>query len=189
MWVLSLHLSSILGQFFVLSGYLLPQKRKKPHLFYSYGRFPGTHSVTVTQLNASTDFAYRVIFLTLSSTMGHFFRFRFPTKEQPAFIKNKEKKRRILHSSPLLSFGTHSKAVNKKNKNIKRDYSLWAILLIKSLTRGHFIFFLSAPKTGARNVSFSEYHICCHPLLPSRTDSETVKKLDAEGVVVCGSYP
>ena len=66
-----------------------PIKRKNPHLFYSYGRFPRKHSVTVKQLNASADFAYWVIFLAFSSMMGHFSRFRFPKKKQPAFITKK----------------------------------------------------------------------------------------------------
>ena len=101
------------GPVFRLSGNLHPRKRTNPHLFYSYGRVLGTHSVTVKHLPASADFAYWVIFLTFSSMMGRFFHFRFPKKIQPAFIKNK-KKRRILRSSPLLSSGAHSKAVNKK---------------------------------------------------------------------------
>ena len=48
---------------------------------------------------------------------------------------------------------------------------------------GPLYFFLFAPKTVTRSVSFLENHICCHPLLPSRTDSATMKKLNAEGVI------
>ena len=66
------------------------------------------------------------------------------TKKHPAFIKNKERKRRILRPSPLRFSGAHSRAVNKKKT--RQDYSLWAILLIMSSTCGHFVFYLFAPK-------------------------------------------
>ena len=105
LWILSLHLLSIPGQFFVFPVTYFPKNLNNPHLFYSYGRVPlRTRSVTANHLHASTDFAYWVIFLTLSSTMGRFFHFRFPKKRQPAFIKNKEKKTTHSTFQPITVF-------------------------------------------------------------------------------------
>ena len=57
-----------------------------------------------------------------------------------------------------------------------------------SSTRGHFVFFLVAPKTGTRSVTFFNNHFCCHPLLPPGSGSEIAeKKINAEGVAVGGS--
>ena len=85
-WVILMHLASMPGQVFFCSGLLhdnrelryLFLKTAKIHICYSPKMFPGTHSVGVKQLNASTVFASWVIFLTFSSTMGHFFHFCFP---------------------------------------------------------------------------------------------------------------
>ena len=60
-----MHMSSMLNQDCFLSGllhgdgklhYLLPRKLKNPHLFYSYGRFPGKHSVAVKQFKRERRF-------------------------------------------------------------------------------------------------------------------------------------
>ena len=54
-----------LDQFFFFSGllqaarklrYLLPKKLKNPHLFYSYGRFSGKHSVAVKHFKRERRF-------------------------------------------------------------------------------------------------------------------------------------
>ena len=66
---------------------------------------------------------------------------------------------------------------------------MWVILLIMSSTRGHFVFFLVAPKTGTRNVTFLNNHFCCHHCyLPEVVPTSRKKKINAEGVAVCGSH-
>ena len=45
-----------------------------------------------------------------------------------------------------------------------------------SSTRGHFVFFLVAPKTGTRSVTFFNNPFCCHPLLPPGSGSEIAEK-------------
>ena len=50
------------------------------------------------------------------------------------------------------------------------------------------VFFLSAPNAVTRSVRSLERHICHHSFLTFKTDSATMKKLNAEGIAVFGSY-
>ena len=77
---------------------------------------------------------------------GALFPFFLSGQETTSVLKKQEEIRRILRSGPLLFPGTHSKAVSIKKKTLKKDYSLWVILLIMLSTWGHFVLFLFAPK-------------------------------------------
>ena len=46
---------------------------------------------------------------------------------------------------------------------------------------GHFVLFMSTPKTDYHNVSFLEYHICRHPLRPFEPDPASVKIINHHG--------
>ena len=118
--------------------------------------------------------------------MGHFFRYCFPKKKQPAFIKNKKKYDAFYVPAHYCFPGRILKPLTKKRR-LKQDYSLWVILLIMPSTWGHFVFFLRS-KTITRSVSFFDYHIYHHPLRPVKTDSANVEILTAKEVAVCGSY-
>ena len=114
-----MHLSSMLGQFSLFPG-LLHDNRKlrylfletaKIHICYRPKMFPETHSVTVKQLNASTGFASWVIFLTFSSTMGHFPHFLLSHQDTTGVHLKQRDKRCFLRYNPLLFSGPNSKPI------------------------------------------------------------------------------
>ena len=68
-----------------------PKKLKNPHLFYSYGRFPGRHSVAVKQFKRERRFRLLGHIPHVLVDDGAFVPLLPSEKKPPAFIKNKKK--------------------------------------------------------------------------------------------------
>ena len=99
------------------------------------------------------------------------------------FSLRKRGNQRSLKTSPIQPITAHyccpghiPKPLAQK-KTLKQDYTLRVILLIMPSAWGHFVFFLIALKKVTRSVCFVEYHICCRPLLFSKTDSATMQNI------------
>ena len=132
--------------------------------------------------------------------MGHVFRYCFPQKKNPAFIKNK-KNYNALYIPGHYCFPGHILKPLTKKRTLKQDYSLWVILLIMPSMGGHFVFFLSASKQlhaallswRTTPAAIARNHVAekTWKLMPSwKTTPAAFRNwfCNAKEVAVCGSY-
>ena len=113
----------MMGHFLFSSGilqavgklrYLLPQKRKNPHLRYRTKMLPGRYSVAVKQCKRERRFRLLGHIPHMLVDDGALFPF-FSIRPETTSVRSKQIQiRRVLRSSPLLFSRTHSKAVNEK---------------------------------------------------------------------------